>query len=234
MVQLILGHWQLIFITALIFILWSTPIVAPLKILTVFLHELSHALATLLTGGSVENLSINPNQGGSVLSRGGNRFIILSAGYLGSLLFGLFLVLSAVRTGWDRATLGLLGGAIMIVTLIYVREPFGIAFGCAAGAGMVAIAWFLGRAFADPVLRILGVTSMIYVPFDIFSDTIARSHLQSDARMLAEEFGGPTLLWGGAWLGLSLIAIWICLRYGLGVDSNIRLSPTKSDGSHTT
>ena len=49
--------------------------------------------------------------------------------------------------------------------------------------------------------------SMIYVPLDILSDTIFRSELRSDARMLAEEFGGATVMWGGVWLVLSLVAI---------------------------
>ncbi|MFT6271318.1 MAG: hypothetical protein ACJA0F_000150, partial [Dinoroseobacter sp.] len=39
------GHWQLILITIAVFALWSTPLALPLKILVVFLHELSHGLA---------------------------------------------------------------------------------------------------------------------------------------------------------------------------------------------
>ena len=77
---------------------------------------------------------------------------------------------------------------------------------------------------SDLVLRILGLASMFYVPQDIFSDTIARSHLPSDARILAEEFGGPTVLWGGAWLLISLAVIALTLRFGLGQTSNLRLS----------
>jgi hypothetical protein len=62
---------------------------------------------------------------------------------------------------------------------------------------------------------------MIYVPFDIFSDTIARSGIRSDAYMLAERFGGATVMWGGLWLVISLAVIGACLRYGLGERSNI-------------
>ena len=54
--QFLSGHWQLIVLTGLIFALWSTPVVVPLKILIVLLHELSHAGMTVLTGGSVESL----------------------------------------------------------------------------------------------------------------------------------------------------------------------------------
>lgn len=67
----------------------------------------------------------------------------------------------------------------------------------------------------------IGLTSMIYVPFDIFSDTIARSGERSDAYMLAEQLGGTTVMWGGLWLVITLVVIGVCLRYGLGERSNI-------------
>jgi Peptidase M50B-like len=57
---------------------------------------------------------------------------------------------------------------------------------------------------------------MLYVPLDIFSDTLARSALRSDARILAEYLGGTTMMWGVLWLLISLIvipsAIYLSLR----------------------
>ena len=81
----------------------------------------------------------------------------------------------------------------------------------------------------DYKLRVIGLTSMTYVPFDIFSDTIARSGERSDAYMLAEKFGGATVMWGGLWLLISLAVIGVCLRYGLGERSNIGFGA--ADGS---
>lgn len=216
------GHWQLLVLLALVFGLWQTPAIKPLKILVVFLHEFAHAAMTVLTGGEVISLSVSANQGGEVWSRGGNRFLILTAGYLGSLLIGLGLLLIALRTKADRAVMAVFGGLMILVALFYVREGFAFAFCAGTGAAMLAMARFLPRDVNDLVLRVIGLTSMIYVPYDIFSDTIARSSLRSDARMLAEEFGGATVLWGGAWLLISLYAIWIAVRRGLGKDSNIR------------
>lgn len=224
------GHWQLLALLAVIAALWSTPAVTPLKILVVFLHELSHALAALLTGGKVESLTIDAAQGGMVTARGGNRFWTLTAGYLGSLLFGLVLTVGAVRTHFDRAILALLGAALLIVAGVYIRDGFALAFTAGTGAVMLISARFLPHVAADLALRVIGLTSMIYVPLDIFSDTIARAHLRSDAAMLAEEFGGTTSLWGGLWLGLSLCAIAACLRWGLGTSSNIPL-PRRSQSS---
>ncbi|MFT5060590.1 MAG: hypothetical protein ACI9AX_000912, partial [Polaromonas sp.] len=179
------GHWQLILITIAVFALWSTPLALPLKILVVFLHELSHGLAAVLTGGSIEAISLSAQQGGHAITRGGNGFIILSAGYLGSLLLGVMLLLIALRTNADRATLGLFGLITLLVTLLYIRDLFPLVFCTIIGLAMLSTAWFLSRPINDFVLRVIGLSSVIYVPYDIFSDTIARSELRSDAYMLA-------------------------------------------------
>lgn len=136
------SHWQLPALTALNFALWQTPVVVPLKILIVFLHELSHALAAWLTGGSVEQISLSPQQGGFAITRGGNLFAILTAGYLGSLVMGAALLLVALRSEADRAVTALLGAVMLLVTLLYVRDLFAAGFlhpcgGCAARYGTV-------------------------------------------------------------------------------------------------
>ena len=86
------GHWQLILITVIVFMLWGTPVVYPLKILVVFMHELSHGLAAVFTGGSIEAISVSAQEGGHAITRGRSRFIILSAGYVGSLILGVGLL----------------------------------------------------------------------------------------------------------------------------------------------
>lgn len=215
------GHWQLIVLIAVVFALWQTPVLIPLKILIVFLHELSHAAMTLFTGGDVVSLTVSAEQGGAVISRGGSRFLILSAGYLGSLLIGMGLLFVAIRTHADRAVMAGFGILMIIVTAIYVRDLFALVFCAGFGAAMLATARFLPHDVNDLILRLIGLTSMIYVPYDIFSDTIARSALRSDARMLAEEFGGATVLWGAVWLIISIGLIWVSVRRVLGPDSNI-------------
>ncbi len=217
------GHWQLLILLGLVVVLWQTPVLVPLKILVVFLHELGHAVTIWLTGGEVISLSVNPSQGGEVTSRGGNRFLSLSAGYLGSLLFGIVLLLAALRSGADRWVLA--GFGVMLIAVTVFHSPLGFAwiFGLGTGLVMIATARFLPHELSDLVLRVIGLTSIIYVPYDIFSDTIARSSLRSDARMLAEEFGGTTMMWGGLWLIISFAAIVWCFRRGLGPDSNLTL-----------
>jgi hypothetical protein len=222
--KILKGHWQLILITLVVFALWRTPLVFPLKILVIFLHELSHGLAAVVTGGSIEAISLSVQEGGHAITRGGNGFIILSAGYLGSLLLGVMLLLIGLKTHADRTALGLFGLITLLVTALYIRDIFPLIFCTITGLAMLATAWFLNRPINDFVLRVIGLTSMIYVPYDIFDDTIARSGLRSDAYMLAEQFGGPTIFWGGLWLVISLAVIAFSVRYAFGSNSNLRIS----------
>lgn len=219
--QRLIGHWQLITLIVVVFALWNTPIVFPLKILVVFLHELSHGLAAILTGGSIHSISLSMQQGGLATTIGGSRFLILSAGYVGSLLLGVLLLWAALRTRSDRAIMAMCGLITLLVAVLYIRDLFPLAFCIATGAGMLAASRYLSEPVNDLILRLIGLTSVIYVPYDIFSDTIARSELRSDARMLAEEFGGATMLWGGLWLVISVVVIVLCARSILGQDSNI-------------
>ena len=199
----------------------------PLKILVVFLHELSHAMTAVFTGGDIISISVSPAQGGEAWTRGGSRFLTLSAGYLGSLLIGLALLWVALRTNLDRYVMVGLGIILLVITALYMRDLFAISFGAIGGIALLVAARFLPIDVNDLILRVIGLTSMIYVPYDIFSDTIARSALQSDARMLAEEFGGPTIMWGGMWLIMSLVLIGFTLRHLLGQATNLTFGTSR-------
>jgi len=205
----------LVIVLIAIFFLWNHIVLFPLKVLVVFFHESSHALTTVLTGGQVKSLVVNANQGGYVISNGGSRFIILSAGYLGSLAWGAVIYLIAVRTRMDKAAMAILGGLIIGIALLFGGNLFGIGFCMLSGIIMITLGLKASEKINDFILRVIGLTNMIYVPLDIYSDTISRSHLRSDARMLAEEFGGATLMWGGLWLAISVVVIIFALWWGM-------------------
>jgi hypothetical protein len=198
-------------ISVALLLLWDSAWLTPLKVLVVYFHEGSHALAAVLTGGEVMHLKLFPGQGGEVMSRGGNLFIILTAGYLGSLVIGAALFLLAAHTRYDRVWTGLMALGILILALLYVRQLYALGFALAAAVAFGALAWWGSHRLNDIVLRIVGLTSIGYVPLDIYSDTLARPQLFSDARMLAMAFGGTTQMWGLAWLAASLVIAGLCV-----------------------
>ena len=196
-------------IAAVVLLAWSTPLVWPLKILVVFFHELSHGLAAIATGGSIDRIEVVAAQGGLCVTRGGSAFLTLSAGYLGSLLWGAAALLAAARSRRDRGVTIALGGIIVLATVLWVRPllSFGFGFHLAAGMALVVIGTWLPAGVSDAVLRVFGVASCLYVVPDVWSDTIARSGLRSDARMLAELTGIPTVVWGAFWIIAALLIV---------------------------
>jgi peptidase M50B-like protein len=186
--------------------LWDTALVYPLKIFVVLLHEISHAIAVVATGGSVDRITLDPQQGGATYFSGGNGFLALSAGYLGSLLWGGALFSAGrderVRPDWVNGGIGVL---VMLLTVFFVRSSFGVVFGIFFGMAMVAAARNVGTTWNRRLLLTLGLTSALYAVLDIKSDVLDRPELQSDAFMLAEATGiGTATMWGVLWMAIAL------------------------------
>ena len=199
---------------AALWYLWYTPVVYPLKIFVVLLHEASHAIALVATGGTVDHITLEAGQGGATWGYGGIRFITLSAGYLGSLALGSLLVLGAQsRRVSSRTLLAVVGGIILALTVGYVRSGFGIVFGLLFGAGLVVAGRKLPERWSSTTLMALGLTSVCYAILDIKSDILDRPELRSDARMLAELTGVPTVVWGVIWIVAAVAAAtWLVRR----------------------
>lgn len=208
---LLLGGFALYF--GLLWSLWYTPVVSPLKIFVVLLHEISHGVVAIGTGGSIDAIVLDPNQGGACYCPGGSPFLTLSAGYLGSLGWGVLLLLAAgssrVRA---RGLVAVAGGLILALTVLYIRGWFGIVYGLLFGAGLVASARLFSEGINRTLIRILGMTSALYVLLDIRSDILQRPHLPSDAAVLADLTGVPTLLWGLLWMTAALLVLWWLLE----------------------
>lgn len=196
-----------------LWLLWDTAFVYPLKIFVVLLHEVSHAVAAVATGGAIHRIVLDPHQGGATYTMGGNAFLTLSAGYLGSLAWGALMV-EAARSRRVRSDLvvGVVGGLVVALTVLFVRSGFGIAFGLLFGIVLVAASRKLSVLLNRRLLLVLGMTSSLYAILDIKSDILDRPHLESDAFMLGRMTGVPTLVWGVLWIGLAIFVTWLLFR----------------------
>jgi hypothetical protein len=130
---------------------WDAWFFWPLKMAVVAVHEGSHALMTWLTGGAVESFGLGLDQSGHVLSRGGNAILILNAGYLGSLLFGVGLLLLTRKGGWTVGRLLLRGFGLYSVmyALLDIRDDVLLGAGASDAValarltGVPALVWGL-------------------------------------------------------------------------------------------
>lgn len=205
---------------AVLFWFWDSTWMWPLKVLVVLFHELGHAVATWLTGGEVVEIGLAPNQGGHTLSRGGVRFIVLNAGYLGSLIAGAGLLGLSRRAKVARASLLALGIALFVVGLWFVRPiaSFGLGFTLVMSALLAALSRIAPAEVCAAILRGLGVFSIMYAVFDIRDDVFrAPGSARTDATMLAELTGVPAPIWGILWITVGLLLLYALRGWLVGV-----------------
>src|SRR2546427_9814729 len=106
-------------------ILWFVPFAEilsyPFRIFVTFIHEGGHAIAALLTGNSVQSLSVAMNASGETYTTQGGVFsqmLVASAGYLGAMTYGAILLVLIRRAVAARVVL--LGSAVVILVLTTV------------------------------------------------------------------------------------------------------------------
>jgi hypothetical protein len=193
-------------------LLWDTFAVYPFRIFVVFLHEVSHGLAAVATGGRIVSIGLSVDEGGVCVTRGGWPFLILNAGYLGSLLWGAALLLLGARRARARPVVGAIGAFTLLVTLLYGRTACGFLYGLAAGLGLLAAAARLKPVVSETLLAAIGATSCLYAVWDFLSDVVLRHSGHSDAAALARLTGVPAALWGVAWIAVSVAVLAGVLR----------------------
>ena len=208
--------------SVVIFFLWDFKILLPLKLVVVALHEFGHASAAWLTCGSVESIEVHGNEGGVTKTRGGSRFFILSAGYLGSAFWGMILVIASSDYYGVQVVAGLLGIALLI-SLFLARNGTLIAltiFFLLLLAGFWActiLTTFNGLRF---LVLLIGVMSGFFSIYDCYSDLLARRVNESDATMLANYTHTSSRCWGFIWAVLSIAFMGLGIYLSLVVASN--------------
>ena len=197
-------------------VFWDSAVLWPVKIVVVFFHELSHAIAAWLTGGEVVSIGLGMDQSGVTQTIGGWHFIILNAGYVGSLLWGVGLLAASRRGGWARPVLGLLAGLVAVVALGFVRPltSFGFVFALLVAGALGVGSRRMPESMASTVLQALGTFSVLYALLDVRDDVLSASGAgMSDATMLAAATGVPAVLWGLGWMVAGVGTLWACRRW---------------------
>ncbi len=197
----------LLVITALLVILWDHWLMRPLRLLVVFFHEASHALMAIATGGQVVAITITPNEAGHCLTQGGHVFLITSAGYLGSVVWGALILWAAAKTTRPRWITGVLGVLLIVLAVWWVRPAFGFAlpWSVLMGSGLLFLAYRFPRIGHRWILWFIGLTSCFYALFDIRDDILRRPGMRSDAFFLGEMTNIPGIVWGVLWFVIALV-----------------------------
>lgn len=203
------------FLMTVVFYMWSSPVIQPIKIMVVLFHEMSHGLMALASGGEVLRIVVTADEGGACETAGGVGELIVSAGYLGSMLFGgLILYLSKIRACVPMVY-SLLALILAAAIFSVLHDPYSRTFatglaGCFIFLGLLAPV-FLGVLF----LRILGTVSCLYSIIDIYSDILAtgaETLAENDAVAFSNLTGVPASTVGLIWLCVSVVFFLFVLK----------------------
>jgi hypothetical protein len=232
-------------------VLWRSAPMLPLRLLVTLVHEAGHATAAMLTGASVQSVTINPSEGGLTLfslpaDAGPWRIVTIgSAGYVGTALVGGALLEVCARLGRARIVLAVLAALVAAIGLAWVpwsTDPGGLsaaATGSSSGDGrftivfcVVTIAVLAGVAVQPSVRgrRVVLVAVATALCLGAVEDLrlvleISRSGGHSDASIVAAVAPFPPWFWAGSWLLLGVAAC------GLGLWSALVRSPERRPGS---
>jgi hypothetical protein len=142
--------------------LWFVPyaeiLTYPFRIFVTYVHETGHALGALLTLGSVKGMVIHPNGSGETYTLGGVRFIISSAGYLGSTIFGALLLLLCHRGAMAKKILAGIAVSVLGVTLIFIGFGY-IPLILSIVLAAIGLLWFGKQNLAHNTKAALGVAA---------------------------------------------------------------------------
>ncbi|KAM5578110.1 hypothetical protein ABKV19_008435 [Rosa sericea] len=195
--------------TVVILALWRTILLTPFKLITVFLHEASHAIACILTCGKVEGIQVHANEGGATQTRGGIYWLILPAGYLGSSFWGMALILASTNLLTARIAAGCFGVALLIV--LFLAKNWTLRGLCIGFIIFLAVVWVLQELTTVRILR------YVILFIDIYDDLISRRVHSSDAEKFAEVCPCPCtgVGWGVIWGLISFIFLGGAVYLGL-------------------
>ncbi|RCH88057.1 hypothetical protein CU098_003391 [Rhizopus stolonifer] len=195
--------------TAAILVLWNMPIakiiLSPFKLLTVGLHEFSHAIVGCLTCAKIESIEIDPDEGGVTRMRGGIPMCTLPAGYLGSSLIGAILVMCGFNIMASKIA-SIFLGVCLLFTLWWAKNWLTRGIGLLFIGVMIFLWWLAHGAGLKYFVLFVGVMSCLYCLWDILDDLVFRKLHESDASKFAQVCGScmSSRVWGVFWFIISL------------------------------
>jgi len=194
------------------FLLSYIPIVNwPFSWMMTFFHEISHGIAALVTGGSIESIKLYLRGSGLCTTLGGIDFIISLAGYLGAVAWGMGIYLMADKLNkrhTDEMAL-LMAGIILISGLFWARDLITILIMASLITVLVVVMKMQNNAYVKLSLRFIG----IYILLDAIKaplNLIDGRHFGDGAR-LADTTGIPELIWVAVWFmagAFGLYTLW--------------------------
>lgn len=192
---------------------WDSFILYPIKLFVVLLHESTHAIAAVISGGIVREIKIDFNVGGTCVVKGGNQFAIAISGYLGSLLWGGLLFISAKKYNFSKYYCWFLSAGLLFLIIFLIKDLFGFFFTLGFAIILVLSPVIFPFIVHSYLLKILGMISCLYTIIDIKEDLVTTEYHISDAQILSQVTSVPAVAWGILIMAVSIIVFYYLLKF---------------------
>lgn len=211
-------------------LLWNLPFggyaMYPFKLLATWMHELSHGIVMLISGAGFDRMEIYRDGSGLAFAGYGvgpfASALIAAAGYMGTPVWGVAMLLGARGTRSTRAVLAGLGLLLAGTALLAVSNRFGQTVLAITGASVILVA-AAPRRIAYFVAQLIGAQACVNAVLDIrvlfrpalvVDGQIVRA---SDAHAMARATVGTDArwavwMWAAIWLAWSLALFFVALR----------------------
>ncbi len=204
--------WILLAISILSIISFDYSISYPIKLFVVLLHEISHAIMTILTGGIPQKILIGDDLSGLTIIKNGNQLLIASAGYLGSLFWGLLLFLSA-GSKFERITTLFISLIVLLSAVNLIEGGLQSFLSILVSIVIFVLPRFIPAIISTFLQRFIGLTSCLYVIFDIKQDLLTTTLRETDTQIIEYLTGIPAIYIGIIWLLLSVATIFMVIKF---------------------
>ncbi len=191
---------------------WISWLAYPFRLLVTLVHELSHGLAALATGGYFRNFVVFGDGSGLAYTAGGWRWLVIPSGYLGAAAFGSILILLGASHRASRWALGIVGGLMGLLSLRYglpsLASEHALAGLLAAASGAVLAGSFVAVALRASNAWILFTIHLLALMtgLNAFSDlrtliglSASPTALATDARSMADLTHISATFWALFW-----------------------------------
>lgn len=201
--------------------LWQTTfgslVLYPMTILATWFHEMGHGFAGMATGSKFDRLLIFPDGSGVArMLTAGNESrlqvaVVAASGPMGPAMAGALLIIASRNTHSTRTSLWVLGAALILSTVIWVRSLTGWIILPGLGVAVLALAHCGTPPQQRLGIQVLGVQACIsaWKQFGyLFSSggSIGGQLHRSDTGAIADALLLPYWLWGIA-ISLAIAAL---------------------------
>ena len=218
----------LIFVTICICILSNIPygyyVVYPFVIFATWIHETCHGIAAWMVGYNVTKLELFADGSGlayyEMTGSDERRGFVASAGYQGTAVIGMLLLLLRRTKRGPRMGISFLSICMVITLAAWIRSPFGIAFMAGWTVVLTVAAWTLTSPWLRGLYLVISASTALNAIFAIkqlFGDNVEVNgeKFPSDAHAMGELKAGGSIMWACIWLGLGILCLLLGFMFAI-------------------